>query len=65
LKRIGGGNTSFMGPANNGATTLQRSSSPDLRRSLIVLKSTAGTGGGNASSGLLPTVRRRFHIFLH
>ncbi|NP_001151575.2 lrgB-like family protein [Zea mays] len=64
LKRIGGGNTSFMGPANNGATTLQRSSSPDLRRSLIVLKSTAGTGGGNASSGLLPTILGVAHLLV-
>jgi len=60
LKRIPGSNTSFVGPANNGATTLQRSSSSDLRCSLIVPNSTAGTGDASASSGLLHAVRRRF-----
>jgi hypothetical protein len=55
-----------VGPADNDATTLNRSSSSDLRRRLIVPNSTASTGHATASSGVLPAVRRRsFHLFLY
>ncbi|KAG0533790.1 hypothetical protein BDA96_04G223200 [Sorghum bicolor] len=67
LKRVPGSNTSFMGPgpADNGATTLQRSSSSsDLRRSLIVPNSTAGTGDASASSGLLPAILGVAHLLV-
>ncbi|CAD6204630.1 unnamed protein product [Miscanthus lutarioriparius] len=65
LKCIPGSNTSFMGPADNGATTLQRSSSSDLRRSLIVPNSTAGTGDASAaSSGLLSAILGVAHLLV-
>ncbi|CAD6212214.1 unnamed protein product [Miscanthus lutarioriparius] len=65
LKRIPGSNTSFMGPADNGATTLQRSSSSHLRRSLIIPNYTAGTGDASAaSSGLLPAILGVAHLLV-
>lgn len=53
-----------MGPANNGATTLHRSASPDLRRGLIVANSTAGTGDASTASGLLPTILGVAHLLV-
>ncbi|KAG0550008.1 hypothetical protein BDA96_01G303100 [Sorghum bicolor] len=62
LKRIPAGDTSFVGPANNDATTLNRSSSSDLRRSLIIPNSTASTGHATASSGVLPAILGVAHL---
>ncbi|XP_066375938.1 plastidal glycolate/glycerate translocator 1, chloroplastic-like [Miscanthus floridulus] len=61
LKRIPAGDTRFVGPANNDATTLNRSSS-DLRRRLIVPNSTASTGHATASSGVLPAILGVAHL---
>ncbi|KAJ1296082.1 hypothetical protein BS78_01G271700 [Paspalum vaginatum] len=65
LKRVPAGSPRFMGPANNGGTTLHRSSSAsDLRRRLIVPSSTAGTGDASTSSGLLPTILGVAHLLV-
>lgn len=54
-----------MGPANNEATTLKRSSSADLRRRLIVPSSTAGTGhAASASTGVLPAIIGVAHLLV-